>query len=95
MTHVDPSHFPELRKVFEGYLHEDFVAEHGSAAAAIEAFRADASVAEAHVFREEARRFLTATRALDFADVQRLLTRIGSRWIPGSREQLEAVLLVP
>ena len=92
MTRVDPSRFPELRRVFEGYLHEDFVAEHGSAAAAIEAFRADASAAEARAFRDEARRFLAATSALDFAEVQRLVTRVGSSWIPGSRGELERVL---
>jgi len=92
MTHVDASRFPELRRVFEGYLHEDFVAEYGSAAAAIDAFRADASAAEARAFRDEARRFLAATKALDFAEVQRLVTRAGSRWVPGSREELETVL---
>jgi hypothetical protein len=92
MTHLDPSRFPELRRVFEGYLHEDFVAEHGSAAAAIDAFRADASAAEARAFRDEARRFLAATRAVDFAEVQHLVGRVGSRWIPGSREELETVL---
>ena len=92
MTHVDASHFSELRRVFEGYLHEDFVAEYGSAAAAIAAFRADAEAAEARAFRDEAQRFLALTSALDFAEVQRLITRVGSRWIPASREELESVL---
>ena len=92
MTHVDPSRFPELKRVFEGYLHEDFVAEYGSAAAAIDAFRNDATAAEARAFGKEARRFLTVTRALDFAEVQHLVTRVGSRWVPGSREELETVL---
>ena len=92
MTHLDPSRFPELRRVFEAYLHEDFVAEYGSAVAAIDAFRADASAAEARAFRDEARRFLTLTRGLDFAQVQRLVARVGSRWIPGSRDDLETVL---
>jgi hypothetical protein len=92
MTHVDPSRFPELQRVFEGYLHEDFVQEYGSAAAAIDAFRNDASAAEARAFGKEARRFLKDTRALDFVEVQRLVTRVGSRWIPGSREELETVL---
>jgi hypothetical protein len=91
MTHLD-AHFPELRRVFEGYLHEDFVAEYGSAAAAIAAFRADADAAEARAFRDEARRFLALTSALDFAEVQRLVTRVGSRWIPASREELESLL---
>ena len=92
MTHVDPSRFPELQRVFEGYLHEDFVAEYGSAAAAIDAFRNDASAAGARAFRDEARHFLAVTSALDFPEVQRLLTRVGSRWIPRSREELERVL---
>ncbi len=92
MTHLDPAHFPELRRVFEGYLHEDFVAEYGSAAAAIDAFRVDANAAEGRAFRDEARRFLSVTSALDFAEVQRLVTRFGSRWIPESREALETVL---
>jgi len=92
MTHLDASRFPELRRVFEGYLHEDFLAEHGSAAAAIAAFRADADAGEARAFRDEARRFLTLTTALDFEDVQRLVTRVGSRWVPASREELETVL---
>ena len=92
MTHLDPSQFPELRRVFEGYLHEDFIAEYGSAAAAIDAFRADASAAEARAFHDEARRFLGATSGLDFATVQHLVTRVGSRWIPSSREELEGIL---
>jgi hypothetical protein len=92
MTHLDPSRFPELRRVFEAYLHEDFVAEYGSAAAAIDAFRADASAAEARAFRDDARRFLALTSPLDFAQVQRFVTRVGSRWIPDSRDALEAVL---
>jgi hypothetical protein len=92
MTHVDPSRFPDLQRVFEGYLHEDFAAEYGSAAAAIDAFRHDATTAEARAFGKEARRFLKLTRALDFAEVQHLVTRVGSRWVPGSREELERVL---
>ncbi len=92
MTHLDPSRFPELRRVFEGYLHEDFIAEYGSAAAAIDAFRADASAAEARAFHDEARRFLALTGSLDFAEVQHFVTRVGSRWTPSSREELEAVL---
>lgn len=92
MTHLDPAGFPVLQRVFGGYLHEDFVAEYGSATAALDAFRADASAAEARAFHDEARRFLAITRAVDFADVQRLVTRIGSRWTPRSRTELEAVL---
>jgi hypothetical protein len=92
MTHFDASRYPELRRVFEGYLHEDFAQEHGTASAAIAAFSADAGTAERRRFRDEGRRFLAATSALDFAMVQNLVNRLGSRWIPASREELEAVL---
>ena len=92
MTSLDASHFPELRRVFEGYLHEDFLAEYGSAAAAIDAFRADATAAEARAFRDEVRRFLALTGTLDFAKVRESVTRLGSRWIPHSRQEIETVL---
>ena len=95
MSHVELSRFPELRRVFEGYLHEDFLVEYGSAAAAIDAFSADASTAELRMFRDEARRFIAATSALDFANVQHLITRLGSRWTPESREELERALTAP
>ncbi len=42
MTHWAASEFPELARVFSGYLHEDFVAQHGSPEAALRAFREDA-----------------------------------------------------
>ncbi len=93
MSHVDVSRFPELRRVFEGYLHEDVLVEYGTAAAAIQAFHADAGAAERRSFRDEARRFLVATSALDFAQVQHLITHLGARWIPGSRGELEEALL--
>ncbi len=92
MTHFDASRFPALRRVFEGYLHEDFLVEHGSAAAAVRAFTADASPSERRLFRDEARRFLAATSALEFGQVQRLVARLGSRWVPDSRAELEALL---
>lgn len=92
MTHFDLSRFPELRRVFEGYLHEDFLVEHGGAAAAVRAFHADASAAERRMFRDETRRFLAATSALDFAQVQSLVARLGSRWVPASRADLENAL---
>ena len=35
MTRLKPSAFPELRRVFDGYLHEDVLAEHGTPEAAL------------------------------------------------------------
>jgi hypothetical protein len=84
--------FPQLRRVFAGYLHEDFGVEHGTAEAALRAFRADASSRELQRFRTEAKRFLDHISALDFAEVRQLVLRLGSRWAPPSREALTALL---
>jgi hypothetical protein len=92
MTHVDPSDFPELRKVLTGYLHEDFLQDHATAAAALKTFASDASERERERFQDEARRFLDATASLDFVVVRALLSRLGARWIPPTREALAAAL---
>jgi hypothetical protein len=86
------SEFAELRRVFAGYLHEDFLEEHGTAAAAVHAFLQDANTVERQRFSTEARRFLDRTAALDFADVRALLARLGCKWTPPSREALTAAL---
>ena len=77
------SEFPELHRVFSGYLHEDFAAEYGNAAAALRAFREDASPAEWRRFERE---------ALRLARLCKLLHELGSRWTPPSREALIALL---
>jgi len=92
MTVPRASAFPELRRVFEGYLHEDYVEAHGTPEAALAAFLADANDAERRRFTREARRFLAATAPLAFSDVQSLIERLGSRWLPPSRDALVAWL---
>jgi CdiI immunity protein len=92
MSDLKTASFPELQRVFAGYLHEDFVQVHGTAAAAIQAFHADANDSERRRFAREAQRFLQATERMDFAEVQALVTRFGARWVPDSRAELEAVL---
>jgi hypothetical protein len=86
MTKPRASEFPELHRVFAGYLHEDFVHDYGTPEAALGAFLDDASDAERRRFKKEARRFLEATASLEFADVQALIAHLGSRWIPESRD---------
>lgn len=85
MTRVKASDFPELQRVLTGYLHEDFIEEYGSPAAALRAFSEDASAAERQRFRTEVQRFLDVTAPLDFAKLRALLSRLGSRWTPPSR----------
>jgi hypothetical protein len=87
-----PSAFPELRRVFSGYLHEDVLEEHGIPEAALRAFRADASPAELRRFRKEAARFLAQTATLDLDDLRHVLRQLGCRWIPPSREALLTLL---
>src|SRR5262245_47180036 len=92
MKRAKAADFPELHRVFAGYLHEDFVQEHGTPEAALDAFLEDANDAERRRFVAEAKRFLQQTASLEFDDVQRLVERLGSRWTPSSRDALAACL---
>ena len=86
------SDFPELQRVFTGYLHEDFPEEHGTPAAALRAFHEDADRAERQRFAKEVERFLARTATLEFSEVCDLVARLGCRWTPPSREALAALL---
>jgi CdiI immunity protein len=87
-----PSAFPELRRVFSGYLHEDVFAEAGTPGAALRTFWADAAPDERRRFQREVGRFLALTAPLTFDDVRDLVHQLGSQWIPPSREELAALL---
>lgn len=86
------SEFPELHRVFAGYLHEDFVLEHGNAAAALDAFVRDGRAAERRRFAAEITRFLTKTSTLDLPAIVPLLAELGCAWVPPSADVLHAVL---
>jgi contact-dependent growth inhibition (CDI) system CdiI-like immunity protein len=88
----NPADFPELRRVLAAYLHEDFAEVHGTPAAALRAFHDDASVAERKRFAEEAGRFLDGTSDLSLDEVRTLLARLGSKWVPPSKEALRRLL---
>jgi len=92
LTRVKAEAFPELRRVFSGYLHEDFLQDAGTPEAALRAFVADADPAERRRFQREAARFLAQTATLDFEDVRRLLVELGSRWNPPTRDALVKLL---
>lgn len=92
MKPLKASDFPALQQAFSGYLHEDFLDEYGTPAAALHAFLADADASERQRFRTEARRFLARTARLDLKDVRSLIARLGCRWIPPSRKALVALL---
>jgi len=92
MTQGAVPRFPELERVFSGYLHEDFAGEYGSPDAALRAFRDDASAAEWRRFQREAKQLASLARTRDFDSICRLLQQLGSRWIPPSREALITLL---
>jgi CdiI immunity protein len=92
MTLDAASRFPQLSRVFSGYLHEDFAVEHGGPDAALLAFREDASPAEWRRFQREARRLARLAGDENFDDVCTLIHRLGSRWTPPSRAVLIALL---
>ena len=92
MTRAKASSYPELGRVFAGYLHEDFLAEWGTPEAALRAFLADASPGERRRFQREVSRFLTHIATLDFDAARDLFSELGSRWTPPSHEALVALL---
>ena len=86
------SEFPELERVFSGYLHEDFLEEYGTPEAALRAFLEDADSAERRRFQTEARRFLVQVHALTADEASALFARLGCRWTPPSRKALITLL---
>src|SRR5262245_23428860 len=84
--------FPALRDFLDGYLHEDFVQEHGTPEAAVRAFLADASADEKAQLRNDAQRFAAAIKEWPWADARLALRRLGGAWAPGSRAALETWL---
>jgi len=92
LSRVAPSAFPELRRVFSGYLHEDSLTEAGTPEAALQTFRDDASPDERRRFQREVKEFLAQTATLDLDELRDLVYQLGCRWIPSSREALVALL---
>lgn len=92
MSHDSAPDFPELRRVFSGYLHEDFRAESGTPEEALRRFWADANPNERRRFKREVDRFLAHTADLDLAGVRGLVQQLGGRWNPPSRQAVVAAL---
>jgi hypothetical protein len=84
--------FPTPTAFVRGYLHEDFPAIHGSVRAAA-AFSRDASPDERRLLAQELELLLRATSAQPARELQRFVAaELGSRWEPGSRQDLVALL---
>jgi hypothetical protein len=84
--------FPTLTAFVRGYLHEDFPAIHRSVRAAA-AFSRDASPDERRLLAQELESLLPATSARPARELRRFVAaELGSRWEPGSRQDLVALL---
>ena len=88
---VRPEDFPALAQFFSGYLHQDFLLDHGSAPAAARSFRADASPDEARAVDDELDRLLILTERWTVTQIRRFLKSLGAAWLPSSRADLEAL----
>lgn len=91
-NHVSREEFPALAAFFSGYLHEDFVPEHGTAKQAAQAYRADATPAERRDMDEELRRLLARSERWPLSDLRRAITTLGAAWHPAARADVEALL---
>ena len=88
---VRPEDFPALAQFFGGYLHQDFLLDHGSAPAAARSFRANASPDEARAVDDELDRLLILTERWTVTQIRRFLKSLGAAWLPSSRADLEAL----
>lgn len=84
--------YPALAQFVAGYLHEDFVTEHGTPAGAVLAFVKDANDDERAAFRSDARRFLEAAAFGRWTEVTEAFADLGGAWLPQSRADLLTLL---
>jgi len=87
----DPADYPTLRDYLPGYLHQDFGAEYGTAAAAVKAFVDDASGDEIVQVREEWRAWRAHFAGRPIEETQAALNALGCAWRPLSEEELKSV----
>ncbi|HEY3380714.1 MAG TPA: contact-dependent growth inhibition system immunity protein [Vicinamibacterales bacterium] len=82
--------YPTLESFFSGYLHEDFVSEHGTPEGALRMWRMDANAKEKSRLGAEAAAFLSVASQLPFETVAGFVRReLGSAWRPSSLKRLE------
>ena len=84
--------FPALAEFAAGYLHEDFVVEHGTPLGAVAAFLREASDSERTALRVDAARFLDHATSRPWAEAVATFSCLGGAWRPRTRAELAAVL---
>lgn len=87
-----PYEWEQLVSLCAGYLHQDFVVEHGSAAAAVDAWLAEADAEATASLAGEWRRFLNLTGGESVAQRARALRELaGGAWAPADEAEFAAV----
>ena len=83
---------PALHAFCRAYLHEDAIALYGSAAGAVDAFRADAPAEDVAALAREWGQFVRMTSGQSLAAVRSLLAgELGARWHPATRREIDGV----
>jgi hypothetical protein len=92
VTRSSPA-YPALEAFCRGYLHQDFIEEHGTPSAALAAFLHDASPAEARALERDWRAWAAQTESLSFAELKRVwATELRCAWRPARRAALTQLL---
>src|SRR5882672_3895686 len=91
VNRFEPESYPALMEFLPAYLHEDFLAEYGSAARAFAAMVSDANGDQIRNIMEEWQALRQAFSGRTLSQVQSGLARLGAAWQPQSEEELRAV----
>ena len=83
--------FPALRAFFEGYLHQDFRDEYGSAVGAAQAFREDASDLELVAVRKEWKKWRAGLAKASPDEIGQAARKLGAAWQPQVAKDLDYV----
>jgi hypothetical protein len=76
------SGYPQLEAFLGGYLHQDFIEEHGDLAGAVAAFARDASVKERRALVRDWQTFRQEKQGTTLADMRADLSSLGAAWSP-------------
>jgi CdiI immunity protein len=88
----DPKDFPHLREFARGYLHQDAIAEYGSAEEAAKAYVNDLSGESRKAVAREVNRFRFATRGRAVEELREAFAILGAAWALKSEEDARLVL---
>jgi hypothetical protein len=92
---VSRDDFPRVAEFLRGYLHQDFLVDHGSPRAALDAYLGDIDPIARRAFALEAARLGDALSTLPLGVVRRTLAEVfGCAWSPETPAEVHALLRV-